>query len=147
MGPIWGRQDPGGPHVRPTNFATWVVMNRYRKFYPRFSWRYCCNVPKYISIMYSLAVWVIHSVDIQNPERCMPSVPRAAVMHTYAWYNMMPCVMMLFLTRWGRHKTGAISQTTFSNAFPWKKMFEFQLNFHWMLFPRVQLTMFRHWSR
>ena len=24
MGPIWGRQDPGGPHVDPTNFAIWV---------------------------------------------------------------------------------------------------------------------------
>ena len=23
MGPIWGRQDPGGPHVGPRNFATW----------------------------------------------------------------------------------------------------------------------------
>ena len=21
MGPIWGRQDPGGPHVGPINFA------------------------------------------------------------------------------------------------------------------------------
>ena len=21
MGPIWGRQDPGGPHVDPMNFA------------------------------------------------------------------------------------------------------------------------------
>ena len=25
MGPIWGRQDPGGPHVGPMNFASWVV--------------------------------------------------------------------------------------------------------------------------
>ena len=24
MGPIWGRQDPGGPHVGPMNFALWV---------------------------------------------------------------------------------------------------------------------------
>ena len=24
MGPIWGRQDPSGPHVGPMNFATWV---------------------------------------------------------------------------------------------------------------------------
>ena len=24
MGPIWGRQDPGGPHVGPRNFAIWV---------------------------------------------------------------------------------------------------------------------------
>ena len=23
MGPIWGRQDPGGPHVGPLNFAIW----------------------------------------------------------------------------------------------------------------------------
>ena len=24
MGTIWGRQDPGGPHVGPMNFAIWV---------------------------------------------------------------------------------------------------------------------------
>ena len=27
-GPIWGRQDPGGPHVGPMNFAIWDVMGR-----------------------------------------------------------------------------------------------------------------------
>ena len=26
MGPIWGRQDPGGPHFGPMNFDIWVVM-------------------------------------------------------------------------------------------------------------------------
>ena len=26
MGPIWGRQDPGGPHVDPMNFANWDVI-------------------------------------------------------------------------------------------------------------------------
>ena len=26
MGPIWGRQDPGGPRVGPMNFAIWEVM-------------------------------------------------------------------------------------------------------------------------
>ena len=25
LGPIWGRQDPSGPHVGPMNFATWVI--------------------------------------------------------------------------------------------------------------------------
>ena len=25
MGPIWGRQDPGGPHAGPMNFAIWEV--------------------------------------------------------------------------------------------------------------------------
>ena len=26
VGPIWGRQDPGGPHVDPRNFAIWVEL-------------------------------------------------------------------------------------------------------------------------
>ena len=26
MGPIWGRQDPGGPHAGSMNFAIWAVM-------------------------------------------------------------------------------------------------------------------------
>ena len=29
MGPIWGRQDPGGPHVGPTKLAIWVHVYRY----------------------------------------------------------------------------------------------------------------------
>ena len=28
MGPIWGRQDPGGPHVGPMNFVIWGIMFR-----------------------------------------------------------------------------------------------------------------------
>ena len=35
------------------------------------------------------------------------------------------------LTYWGRDKMAAISQTTFSNAFSWMKMYEFRLRFHW----------------
>ena len=31
----------------------------------------------------------------------------------------------------GRDKMDAISQTTFSRTFPWMKMFEFRLKFHW----------------
>ena len=27
MGPTWGRQDPGGPHVGPMNFAIWDIGN------------------------------------------------------------------------------------------------------------------------
>ena len=41
----------------------------------------------------------------------------------------------------------AISQTTFSNAFSWMKMFEFRLTFQWSLFQRFQLTIFQHWFR
>ena len=34
MGPIWGRQDPGGPHVGPMNFAIWGYPKHwtYRMF-------------------------------------------------------------------------------------------------------------------
>ena len=28
MEPIWGRQDPGGPHVGPMNFAIWVAPSK-----------------------------------------------------------------------------------------------------------------------
>ena len=51
------------------------------------------------------------------------------------------------LTHWGRDKMAVISQTTFSGAFSWMKMYEFWLTFHWNLFSRVQLTIFQHWFR
>ena len=48
----------------------------------------------------------------------------------------------LDLTHWGRDKMVAISQTTFSNAFSWMKMYKFRLRFHWIFSPRVESTMF-----
>ena len=51
------------------------------------------------------------------------------------------------LTHWGRDKIDAISQTTFSSAFSWMKMYAFWLKFHWSLFVRVPLTIFQHWFR
>ena len=29
MGPIWGRQDPGGPHFGPMNFAIWHMVDMF----------------------------------------------------------------------------------------------------------------------
>ena len=46
-----------------------------------------------------------------------------------------------------RGKIAAIVQTTFWNAFPWMKMYEFRLKFHWTLFQRFQLTISQHWFR
>ena len=54
---------------------------------------------------------------------------------------------LLWLPNWGRDKMAAISQTTFSNAFSWMKMYEFRLWFHWNLFLMFQLTIFQHWFR
>ena len=44
-------------------------------------------------------------------------------------------------------KMAAISQTTFSKTISWMKSFIFRFEFHWSLFLRVQLTIFRHWFR
>ena len=51
------------------------------------------------------------------------------------------------LKHWGRNKMAAISQTTFSNALSWMKMYIFHFRFHWSLFLRTQLTIFQHWFR
>ena len=49
MGPIWGRQDPGGPHVGPMNFAIWEVMHfrTWESIKPRGIW----NVSKGILVI------------------------------------------------------------------------------------------------
>ena len=51
------------------------------------------------------------------------------------------------LTHWGWNKMGAISQTTFSNAISWMKIFQFRLKFCWSLLPMVLLTILQHWFR
>ena len=52
-----------------------------------------------------------------------------------------------WLSHWSGDKMAAIFQTTFSYAFSWMKMYEFRWRFHWILFPRNQLTIFQHWFR
>ena len=60
---------------------------------------------------------------------------------------MLDIWCMMTLTHWGRHQIDAISQTTFSNAFPRIKMNEIRLGFHWSLFLKFELTIFQHWFR
>ena len=31
IGPIWGRQDPGGPMLAPMNLAIWAILRNDRK--------------------------------------------------------------------------------------------------------------------
>ena len=60
-----------------------------------------------------------------------------------------PCSIVLLpsLTHWGWDKMADISQTTFSHAFSWMKIYEFRLRFHWNFSPRFQLMIFQHWFR
>ena len=82
-------------------------------------------------------IWISNSVD-----NSVSSSGRKSK-HVF----MLPLITALRkeLTHWGREKMDAISQTTFSSAFSWMKMFEFQLRYHWSLFLNVQLTIFQHW--
>ena len=42
MGPIWGRQGPGGPHVGPMNFVIWVLVTHETK---AFCSKFFQNIP------------------------------------------------------------------------------------------------------
>ena len=53
----------------------------------------------------------------------------------------------IYLTHWGWDKIVAISQTTFSNAFSWMKIYEFRLRYHWSLFLGFALMIIQHWFR
>ena len=57
------------------------------------------------------------------------------------------CLHHVLLTQLPLGKMAAISQTNFSNAFSWVKMYEFRLRFHWPFFRRDRLTIFQNWFR
>ena len=50
-------------------------------------------------------------------------------------------------THWGWDKMAAMSQTTFSNTFSLMKFILFLIEFHWNMFPGVELTLCQHWFR
>ena len=55
-------------------------------------------------------------------------------------YTMYQCSASVPLNTLRPRQLGTISQTTFSNAFSWMKMFELRLRFHWSLILMIQLT-------
>ena len=68
MGPIWGRQDPGGPHVGPMNFAIWnLYKHNYVHGYHRLiRWEMMIIIEwKYAKI----ASWICHGIIYSNDYR------------------------------------------------------------------------------
>ena len=63
--------------------------------------------------------------------------------HSRDWFNRVA----IDFTHCGRDKINTMLQTPFSNAISWMKMFEFRLKFHWIMFLKVQLTIFQHLFR
>ena len=62
--------------------------------------------------------------------------------NNYGMYRIIDLDYCCF-THWGWDKMAAISQTMFPNAFSSMKRFEFQLKFHWSLFPALVQIMAR----
>ena len=122
MGPIWGRQDPGGPHVGPMNFAIWGIL---WFFYGKSNSMelYCCFICKFC------VYW--------------PFIIPSQTLET----EVFPWPDIIILSHIRLDKMAAISQMTFSNAFSWTKIFVFWSKFHWSLFLRGQLTINQHWFR
>ena len=77
----------------------------------------------------------------------VPRMPYVLVGRNFKLRYRLDCILVHPLTHWGRDKTAAIFQTTFSNEFSWMKMYEFRLRFHWSLFLRFELTISQHWFR
>ena len=66
--------------------------------------------------------------------------------HSFVIFSLFWCGFHT-LTHWGQDKMDVILHMTFSKSFTSMMMYKFQLKFHWILFPVVQLTIFQHWFR
>ena len=55
MGPVWGRQDPGGPHVGPMNFAA-MYLGYYHK------------TSKLLYFLFTIVVSYIHIISVLTIE-------------------------------------------------------------------------------
>ena len=64
MGPIWGRQDPGGPHVGPMNFAIWDVSLATHAIVISFDILSFWPSKKEFSVVIQIR-WKLHSISIQ----------------------------------------------------------------------------------
>ena len=163
MGPTWVLSAPDGPHVGPMNLAIRECARSVLNFdfiekatnQQGSSW--LNHLRSHARMSYN------NNDDIIGSYHCLISRPRPhqieekknewphliselwksirAVFPNTNW-DISAGVM---LTHWDRERMVAISQTSFSNAFSWMKIYEFRLKFHWSLFPRVQLTIFQHW--
>ena len=58
MGPTWGRQDPGGPHVGPMDLAIWGGSGRgWHAALAPFYWHGLTLIPAWISNYIHYKLW------------------------------------------------------------------------------------------
>ena len=91
MGPIWGRQDPGGPHAGPMRFAIWD--DSCFVFYHEF-----------VQLMYTHIIW---SCLTSTRHACdnISNIPlsRTNEITTIKQGTASPCVYFMWYTIWRKH--------------------------------------------
>ena len=92
MGPIWGRQGPGGPYVDPMNFAIWdhVDSKKWARFGMKFDMNTTFQLIKYrlfnssqtllqnklSNFLLSLSIWILETMNnISKIEHCGSFIP------------------------------------------------------------------------
>ena len=84
MGPIWGRQDPGGPHVGPVNFTVWgssrsstqltilshLIIASWQHYNPKTTWKMFQAVGWHLSPIRTLIYKNIHPTNRPKSRFC-----------------------------------------------------------------------------
>ena len=122
-GTYWQTQD-----YRPTKYLCYSMDVEKSNAY----------IDRYHSMNFFAGIWL--RKNTQKQQICC-TMGQSTSCHTIRW------AWLDSLKHWGRDKMAAISQTTFSSAFSWMKIYEFWFKFHWNFFLRVQLTIFQHCFR
>ena len=60
VGPTWGRQDPGGPHVGPVNLAIWECRQRFQIHFLDS----CCIWLKFHCDLLPRVQWVVNNMSL-----------------------------------------------------------------------------------
>ena len=86
-------------------------------------------------LLYTSTLTLSVSINIYIPSKVHKYSPNSNGTINVAICHCVPC-----LTHWGRDKMDAISQTTFSSAFSWMKIFEFPIKISLKFVPKRSIN-------
>ena len=89
MGPIWGRQDPGGPNVGPMNFAIWSVIwiDGWHQYYKQHDFRIEL-LTHYTYVTYiKYVLWITSTL-------CTIAIYHPVSIYIILWFGIMGCWRM-----------------------------------------------------
>ena len=113
MGPIWGWQDPGGPHVGLMNLAIWVVFKLLQLISWAFSYKIVVRwmLQKSIddkSTLVQVMAWC-HQAPSHYLDQCWPISMSSYGFPRPQWVDQKPIVSLLVLRmRYSRNSTRSI---------------------------------------